>query len=53
MGGEKRIRDLYEKALSAAFHKYAYESVHPEEARRAVSKGKRYSVLQENTSPYL
>jgi len=25
--------------LSAAFHKYAYDSVCPEEARRAVSKG--------------
>ncbi len=25
--------------LSAAFHKYAHESVRPEEARRAVSKG--------------
>ena len=26
--------------LSAAFHKYAYESVRPEEAQRAVSKGR-------------
>ena len=26
--------------LSGTFHKYAYESVRPEEARRAVSKGR-------------
>ena len=44
---------MMEWQLSAAFHKYAYESVRPEEARRAVSKGERYSVLPENTSPYL
>jgi hypothetical protein len=39
--------------LSAAFHKYAYDSVRPEEARRAVSKGGWYSILPENTLPYL
>jgi hypothetical protein len=31
--------------LRAAFRKYAYESVDPEEARRAVSKGGRDSGL--------
>jgi hypothetical protein len=39
--------------LSAAFNKYAYDSVRAEEARRAVSKGEWYSILPENTLPYL
>jgi hypothetical protein len=43
--------------LSAAFHKYAYESVRAEEARRACPEASRrgewYSILPENTSPYL
>ena len=44
--GSARISEL-----GVAFHKYAYESIRPEEARRAVSKDERDSVRQKNTSP--
>jgi len=47
------VTHQYVRRLSAAFHKYAFESVRPEEARGAVSKGERDSVCPRNTSPYL
>ena len=43
---------IFSPVLGVAFHKYAYESVRAEEARRAVSKGERDSVRPRTTSPY-